>query len=60
MHLFLITVTIKGKICEFRLGCCACILSILMPGKKMLISSPTRKSSIVNIIMLITSVINVN
>ena len=53
MHLFFISVTTKGKICEFHVGCCACILSILIPGKKMLISSPTRKSSIVNIIMLI-------
>ena len=48
----LIIVTTGGKICEFHLRCCAWILSILLPGKKMLVSSPTRKSSIVNIIKI--------
>ena len=37
---------------KFHLGCCVCILPILLPGKKMLVSSPTRKSIVVNIIQM--------
>ena len=41
-----------GNFFKFHLGCCACILPILLPGKKMLVSSPTRKSIVVNIIKM--------
>ena len=49
---FLIIVKTKEKICEFHLGCCVCILPISLPGKKMLVFSPTRKSIVVNIIKI--------
>ena len=52
INLFLIIVTTRGKICEFHLVCCVCILPILLPGKKMLVFSPTRKLIVVNIIKM--------
>ena len=42
----------REKFFKFHLGCCVCILPILLPGKKMLVSSPTRKSIVVNIIKM--------
>ena len=41
-----------GNFFKFHVGCCVCILPILLPSKKMLVSSPTRKSIVVNIIKM--------
>ena len=53
---FLIIVTTKEKICEFHLGCCVCILPILLPGKKMLVFFPQLEKSIVVNIIKITAI----